>query len=272
MLKVGDKVKDFTLLDFNGKSHTLSNHLGKKVVVYFYPKDKTPGCTKQACDFRDNFHEIKSKNVVLIGISPDGAKSHERFINKFNLPFILLSDETKEVATYFGAYGEKVSFGKKTLGIIRSTYLIDENDLANLLLKVIDELHTSYCHPSHYNKFDYPGFKVSLGALGPRVNNWYQNSLAVGDAIELKWGSEELRPDYWFLNGELEAKTHAVLTLDEFATSDLYESATFDNAIVQKIMKTNVNLLPATTGTRFFFYNNSSTTNNTMEAIIKGAA
>ncbi len=126
MLKVGDKVKDFTLLDFNGKSHTLSNHLGKKVVVYFYPKDNTPGCTKQACDFRDNYHEINNKNVVLYGISPDGAKSHEKFSSKFDLPFTLLSDEDHNVATYFGAYGEKTSFGKKTKGIIRSTFIIDE--------------------------------------------------------------------------------------------------------------------------------------------------
>lgn len=126
MLKVGDKVKDFTLLDFNGKSHTLSNHLGKKVVVYFYPKDKTPGCTKQACDFRDNYHEIVNNNVILLGISPDNAKSHERFIDKYNLPFTLLSDDTKEVATYFGAFGEKNMYGKKVMGIIRSTFVIDE--------------------------------------------------------------------------------------------------------------------------------------------------
>ena len=90
MLKVGDKVKDFTLLDFNGKSHTLSNHLGKKVVVYFYPKDNTPGCTKQACDFRDNFHEIKSKNVVLIGISPDG---------KCQVSYLYENDKPVEVQT-----------------------------------------------------------------------------------------------------------------------------------------------------------------------------
>lgn len=126
MLKVGDKVNDFSLLDFEGNVHTLSEHLGKKVVVYFYPKDNTPGCTKQACDFRDNYHEIKNMNVVLFGISPDNAKSHSKFINKFNLPFILLSDENKEVSSYFGAYGDKKIFGKKTEGIIRSTYIISE--------------------------------------------------------------------------------------------------------------------------------------------------
>jgi hypothetical protein len=211
------------------------------------------------------------------------AKIKQSTLNNTSFPTDLVINNFNSLAFYMdNFYGLREHFGINTFydvllnnssSLLSNNPVVYENGLANLLLKVIDELHTSYHHPSYYNKFDYPGFKVSLGALGPRVNNWYQNSLwAVGDAIELKWGSEELRPDYWFLNGELEAKTHAVLTLDEFATSDLYESATFDNAIVQKIMKTNVNLLTATTGTRFFFYNNSSTTNNTMEAIIKGAA
>ncbi|MGI6771799.1 MAG: thioredoxin-dependent thiol peroxidase [Acholeplasmataceae bacterium] len=129
MLKIGDKVQDFKLFDYSGNIHTLSEYLGKKIVIYFYPKDNTPGCTRQACDFRDNFHEIKRLNVVLFGISADGAKSHERFSNKFNLPFTLLSDEDNKVATYFGAYGDKKVFGKKTVGIIRSTYIIDEKGI-----------------------------------------------------------------------------------------------------------------------------------------------
>lgn len=129
MLKVGDKVKDFSLKDFEGNTHSLSEHKGKKIVVYFYPKDNTPGCTTQACDFRDQFHEIKNKDVVLYGVSPDNASSHEKFINKYNLPFTLLSDETTDVAAYFGAFGKKRVFGKKGEGIIRSTYIIDEMGL-----------------------------------------------------------------------------------------------------------------------------------------------
>ena len=129
MLKVGDKVKDFKLKDFEGNEHTLSEHLGKKVVVYFYPKDNTPGCTRQACDFRENYHHIKNMNVVLFGISPDSSSSHEKFKNKYNLPFILLSDESKEVAKQFGAAGEKTMFGKEVFGIVRSTYIIDENGI-----------------------------------------------------------------------------------------------------------------------------------------------
>lgn len=126
MLKVGDKVKDFKLFDYKGNSHKLSDYIGKKVVIYFYPKDNTPGCRKQACLFRDNYHEIVNNNVILLGISSDNAKSHERFIDKYNLPFTLLSDDTKEVATYFGAFGEKNMYGKKVMGIIRSTFVIDE--------------------------------------------------------------------------------------------------------------------------------------------------
>lgn len=126
MLKIGDQVKDFKLKDFEGNRHTLSEHLGKKVVVYFYPKDNTPGCTTQACDFRDNFHEIKNKNVVLFGISPDDSSSHEKFSNRYNLPFTLLSDETLETAKYFGAFGERNVYGRKIEGLIRSTYIIDE--------------------------------------------------------------------------------------------------------------------------------------------------
>lgn len=129
MLKIGDKVNNFSLLDYAGNTHTLSEHLGNKIVVYFYPKDNTPGCTKQACDFRDNYHEIKNRNVVLFGISPDGANSHSRFIDKYNLPFILLSDVDKKIAEYFGAFGDKRTFGKTTKGIIRSTYIIDENGM-----------------------------------------------------------------------------------------------------------------------------------------------
>lgn len=126
MLTVGTKVKDFTLPDQHAKPHRLSQYLGKKVVIYFYPKDDTPGCTTQACAFRDTFHDFKDLDVVVIGISKDSVAAHKRFVEKYNLPFILLSDEKAEIATYFGVYGEKSMYGKKYMGINRTTFIIDE--------------------------------------------------------------------------------------------------------------------------------------------------
>lgn len=126
MYKIGDEVKDFTLLDGDGNAHTLSSYLGKKVVIYFYPKDNTPGCTTQACEFRDNYHEIKKNNVMLFGVSTDDAKSHQKFSEKYNLPFTLLTDPDGEVAYRFGAFGEKLVFGRTIMGMIRSTFIIDE--------------------------------------------------------------------------------------------------------------------------------------------------
>ncbi|VEU80318.1 thioredoxin-dependent thiol peroxidase [Haploplasma axanthum] len=126
MLKKGDKVKDFTLLDANGVKHSLSDYLGKKVVVYFYPKNDTPGCTSQACGFRDEFDLYREKGIVILGISKDDVKSHEDFKNKYHLPFTTLSDESLDVIKYFGAYGEKKMFGKPYMGVLRSTFVIDE--------------------------------------------------------------------------------------------------------------------------------------------------
>ncbi len=128
-LHVGDPAPDFTLSDENGKPVTLSSLRGKKIVLYFYPKDDTPGCTAQACGFRDHFVEIQEKDAVVIGISPDDAHSHQRFRTKYHLPFILLSDPQHRVAKKYGAWGEKTSFGKKSLGIIRSHFVIDEKGI-----------------------------------------------------------------------------------------------------------------------------------------------
>lgn len=135
MLEVGTKVKDFTLLDGYGKSHSLSDYKGKKVVLYFYPQDHTPGCTTQACTFKDIHHDLKQSNVVLIGISTDDAMSHKKFIEDFDLPFILLSDTDKTVSTYFGSYGEKNMYGKIVVGMIRSTFIIDENGVIEKVFK-----------------------------------------------------------------------------------------------------------------------------------------
>ncbi len=129
MLKKGDKAPDFSLTDDAGNTVSLSGFKGKKVIVYFYPKDNTPGCTKEACSFRDSHSEIVKKGAIVIGISADSVKSHQSFKSKYQLPFYLLSDPDKKVITQYNAYGEKNIYGKKVMGIIRSTYIIDENGI-----------------------------------------------------------------------------------------------------------------------------------------------
>lgn len=120
----GKAAPAFTLADATGKSRSLSEFKGHDVVVYFYPKDDTPGCTKEACGFRDNWSALKKRGVVVIGISPDSGASHAKFASKYELPFLLLSDPTKQVMEKYGAYGEKMMYGKKVIGVIRSTVLI----------------------------------------------------------------------------------------------------------------------------------------------------
>ena len=127
MLKEGDKAPTFSLTDENGETVSSSDFAGKKVVVYFYPKDDTPGCTKEACGFRDNYDDILQKGAVVIGISADDQKSHGKFKSKYDLPFYLLSDPEKEVIEAFGAWGEKSMYGKTCMGIMRSTFVIDED-------------------------------------------------------------------------------------------------------------------------------------------------
>src|SRR5215212_5295421 len=125
-INVGDMAPDFTATTDAGTSVRLSDYRGKRVVLYFYPKDDTPGCTTQACGFRDNYLEIEEKNAIVLGVSPDGVKSHQKFKTKFNLPFILLADEQHKVAEAYGAWGEKTNYGKTYMGIIRSHFVIDE--------------------------------------------------------------------------------------------------------------------------------------------------
>ncbi|MGG7060080.1 thioredoxin-dependent thiol peroxidase [Clostridium nigeriense] len=125
-MEVGNLVPDFTLSGSDGKKHKLSDYRGKKVVLYFYPKDNTPGCTTEACDFRDSINEIHNLNAIVLGISKDNLNSHNKFIEKFNLPFILLSDEEKVVCQLYDVIKEKNMYGKKVLGIERSTFIIDE--------------------------------------------------------------------------------------------------------------------------------------------------
>ena len=136
-LEIGQAAPDFSLPDEHGKKVNLSDFKGKRVVVYFYPKDNTSGCTAQACGFRDHYADIEERNAVVIGISPDGASSHQKFRTKYNLPFILLSDEDHTVAERYGAWGEKSMYGKKYMGIIRSHFIVGEHGkLVDVQIKV----------------------------------------------------------------------------------------------------------------------------------------
>ncbi|MBR3357394.1 MAG: peroxiredoxin [Solobacterium sp.] len=127
MLETGITAPDFALADQNGKVHRLSDYRGQKVILYFYPKDNTAGCTKQACGFADRYPHFREKNAVVLGVSKDSVASHKKFEEKYGLPFPLLSDPEKEVMQMYDVWKEKTMYGKKVMGVIRSTYLIDEN-------------------------------------------------------------------------------------------------------------------------------------------------
>ena len=129
MLEVGMKAPLFTLPDQNGHLVSLSDFLGKKVVLYFYPKDNTPGCTRQACAFGESYEAVWAKNTVVIGISKDSTASHLRFAEKYHLPFILLSDPELQAIQAYGVWQEKKLYGKVSMGVVRSTYLIDEQGM-----------------------------------------------------------------------------------------------------------------------------------------------
>ncbi len=142
MLTQGQKAPAFTLPDDEGNPVSLSDYLGQKVVVYFYPKDDTPGCTKEACSFRDAFDDFLAAGAAVLGVSPDGAGSHERFRKRYHLPFRLLSDPDHKVAEAYGAWGEKSMYGRKTLGILRSTFIVDERgDIVRVFPHVKPEGH-----------------------------------------------------------------------------------------------------------------------------------
>lgn len=125
-LEIGDKAPDFKLKSDSGETVKLSSFKGKKVVLYFYPADDTPGCTKQACDFRDNFSALQGADAVVLGVSPDSVESHVKFKKKYDLNFPLLSDPDHKVAETYGAWGEKNNYGKVYIGLIRSHFVIDE--------------------------------------------------------------------------------------------------------------------------------------------------
>jgi thioredoxin-dependent peroxiredoxin len=143
-LKEGDKAPDFTAKDETGKTISLSDFKGKKIILYFYPKDDTPGCTAEACNLRDNYSDLTQKGFVVIGVSPDDASSHQKFRTKYELPFILITDEEKNILNSYEAYGEKNTYGKITMGVLRKTYIIDENGNIEKIIKKVDtENHTA---------------------------------------------------------------------------------------------------------------------------------
>lgn len=125
MLQIGTQAPDFTLFDKDGKSVSLSDFLGKRVVLYFYPRDNTPGCTRQACAFAGAYKEFEARDVVVIGISRDSGASHQKFAEKYDLPFILLSDPDRVAIEVYGAWQEKKNCGKVSMGVVRTTFLID---------------------------------------------------------------------------------------------------------------------------------------------------
>ena len=137
MLEIGTKAPAFTLPDQNGEPHSLADYEGKKVVLYFYPKDNTAGCTKQACGFGDLYPQFLEKGAVVIGVSKDSVASHKKFEEKYGLPFTLLSDTEKEVIQAYDVWKEKKNYGKVSMGVVRTTYLIDEK---GVIVKAYDKV------------------------------------------------------------------------------------------------------------------------------------
>ena len=137
MLKEGDAAPDFTVKDQDGKDVKLSDFRGRKVVLYFYPKDDTPGCTKEACSLRDGFAEFEKRGIKILGVSTDDENSHRKFISKYQLPFTLLADADHAVADAYASYGEKSFMGKNYMGVLRKTFLIDEQ---GTIVKIFDEV------------------------------------------------------------------------------------------------------------------------------------
>ncbi|MBC8987379.1 thioredoxin-dependent thiol peroxidase [Pedobacter sp. N36a] len=137
-LTAGQAAPDFTATDQDGNAISLNQFKGKKVVLYFYPKDNTPGCTAEACDFRDNYQGLISKGIVVLGVSVDSEQSHQKFASKYELPFTLIADPDKKIVEAYGVWGEKNMYGKKYMGTNRKTFLIDENGVITHIIAKVD--------------------------------------------------------------------------------------------------------------------------------------
>ena len=144
MIKIGEKAPEINSIDQNGEKITLKQFLGKKIVLYFYPKDMTPGCTVQSCNLRDNYQQLLDSGYVVLGCSADSPEKHQKFIDKYDLPFPLISDQSKEVLNKFGVWALKKFMGKEYMGILRTTFVIDENGIVeDIITKVKTKEHTS---------------------------------------------------------------------------------------------------------------------------------
>ena len=138
MLKVGDKMPHFEVMDQNGNTVTSESLLGKKTIIYFYPKDNTSGCTAEACNLRDNHEALIAKGYNVVGVSKDSSASHKKFAEKYELPFTLLADTSTEMLQAFGAWGEKKMYGKTVMGTIRKTFIFDENGILTEIIEKVD--------------------------------------------------------------------------------------------------------------------------------------
>ena len=139
MLQIGDKMPDFEVMDQNGNMVSSKDLLGKKTIIYFYPKDNTSGCTEEACNLRDNYQAMRAKGYNVIGVSKDSVRSHKNFASKYNLPFTLLADTSTEMIQSFGAWGEKCLCGRRYMGIMRTTFIFDEK---GILIEIIEKVNT----------------------------------------------------------------------------------------------------------------------------------
>jgi peroxiredoxin Q/BCP len=142
-LKEGDKAPDFIAKDQNGKTVSLSDYKGKNVILYFYPKDDTPGCTAESCDFRDNYQSLLSKGYEVIGVSTDDEKSHKKFETKYSLPFTLIADNEKQIVEAYGVWVEKNMYGKQYMGTARTTFIIDGDGIIVHLINKVDTKNSS---------------------------------------------------------------------------------------------------------------------------------
>jgi len=143
ILKEGDKAPDFTANDQNGKQVSLSDYKGKNVILYFYPKDDTPGCTAEACSFRDNYQSLVSQGFAVIGVSTDSEKSHKKFETKYSLPFTLIADEDKAINEAYGVWGEKNMYGKTYMGTVRTTFIIGVDGLIKHIITKVDNANAT---------------------------------------------------------------------------------------------------------------------------------
>ena len=137
-LKEGTKAPGFTGIDQNGNRITLDDFAGKKLILYFYPKDNTPGCTAEACNLRDNYETLLKKGYAIVGVSPDSEKSHKGFAGKYSLPFSLIADTSKKIMNDYGVWGEKKMYGKSYMGVIRTTFIIDEKGIIEKIITKVD--------------------------------------------------------------------------------------------------------------------------------------